>query len=104
MRIPLLPWNGFKLLFCLCFGVILSGCISVNQVCRDCGSCNGSGGGSGEEACAYHTPPNSADTTKFTCTQGKVCDPGGTCLAGMTCKTTTYVLNGITYCACGCKL
>jgi hypothetical protein len=101
-RILQLSPNKLALLFCLSFGAMLAGCVSVNVSpnCKDCGSC----GGPGEEACAYHTPPNSADTTKFTCTQGKVCDPGGTCLAGMTCKTTTYVQNGITYCACGCKL
>jgi hypothetical protein len=92
-RKPLVHHNHFALLLLFVIGAVLSGCITVD--CK--GDCCGAGGG--KEACYSHNPPTAADTTKFNCTQGDVCDPGGTCPRGKTCKTT---VSGTT-CSCGCQ-
>ena len=95
-RKAMLPRNGFALLLIICFGAMLSGCITVS-----CGSecCDGGG----KEGCFWHNPPTPADKTALGCTQGDVCDPGGTCPRGKKCKTTTSTSGGVTTCACGCQ-
>ena len=97
-RLALLPRNGFALLFMICFAAFLSGCISLE--CNGCSKCGDTGG----EGCISHTPPSQApgDPT-FHCTAGSVCDPGGTCLRGMTCKTSVTLVNNELTCSCGCK-
>jgi hypothetical protein len=89
--------NRFALLLAICFGAMLSGCITVDCGGGDCSKC---GGG---EGCFSHNPPTPADVTQYSCTQGNVCDPGGTCPRGKKCKTTTSSSGGVTTCACGCQ-
>ena len=89
--ISLFPRKGFALAFCLLFGAVLSGCITLD--CKDCQKCGDQGGG---ELCRYRnaTPANPGPGG---CTSGRVCT-SGTCPGG--CVTVPGSVT--TPCTCPC--